>query len=62
LAYDVRFIIVSWRQSCGQSLATNALKHLIDQLDERTDQLKNASKRLQHHVDPKFTTIFVKKA
>jgi len=35
---------------CGQNLATNALKHLMDQLEERilqTDQLKNASKRLQ---------------
>ena len=32
---------------CGQSLATNALKHLMDQLEERilqTDQLKNTSK------------------
>jgi len=35
-----------------QSLAKNALKHL-DQLEERilqTDQLKNASKRLQHRI------------
>jgi len=34
--------------------ATNALKLLMDQLEERilqTDQLKNASKRLQHRVD-----------
>jgi len=41
----------------GQSLATNALKHLIDQLEEiilQIDQLKNASKRLQHRV-----TIFI---
>jgi len=39
---------------CSQSLATNALKRLMDQLEERslqTDQLKNASKRLQHRVD-----------
>jgi len=37
-----------------QSLATNALEHLINQLEERilqTDQLKNASKRLHHRVD-----------
>jgi len=35
-------------RGCGQSLATNALKRLMDQLEERilTDQLKNASKRL----------------
>jgi len=35
-----------------QRLAKNALKHL-DQLEERilqTDQLKNASKRLQHRI------------
>jgi len=34
---------------CGQSLATNTLKHLMNQLGERilqTDQLKNVSKRL----------------
>jgi len=33
---------------CGQSLTTNALKRLMDQLKERilqTDQLKNISKR-----------------
>jgi len=39
----------------GQSLVTNALKHLMDQLEERilqTDQLKNASKRLQHRFLP----------
>jgi len=39
---------------CGKNLATNALKHLMDQLEERIlqiDQLKNASKRLQHRVD-----------
>ena len=39
---------------CGQSLVTNALKCLMDQLEEKilqTDQLKNASKRLQHRVD-----------
>jgi len=37
-----------------QSFVTNALKNLMDQLEERilqTDQLKNASKRLQHRVD-----------
>jgi len=35
-------------------LATNALKHVMDQLEEKilqTDQLKNASKHLQHRVD-----------
>jgi len=34
---------------CSQSLATNALKHLMGQLEERilqTDQLKNISKLL----------------
>jgi len=37
---------------CGQSLATNALKHLMDQRRKNfTNQLKNASKRLQHRVD-----------
>jgi len=38
---------------CGENLTTNALKHLMDQLEERIlqiDQLKNASKRL-HRVD-----------
>jgi len=33
---------------------SNALKHLMDQLEEKIlqiDQLKNASKRLQHCVD-----------
>ena len=37
-----------------QSLATNALKRLMDRLEERilqTDQLKNPSKCLQHRVD-----------
>jgi len=46
--------IVAQLDSCGQSLATNALKHFMDRLKERilqTDQLKNASKRLQHSVD-----------
>jgi len=36
----------------GQSLARNALKHLMDQLEERilqTDQLKNASKFAASH-------------
>jgi len=39
---------------CSQNLATNALKRLMDQLEEKilqTDQLKNSSKRLQHRVD-----------
>jgi len=39
---------------CGQNLATNTLKHLMDQLEERilqTDQLKNASKRLQYRIN-----------
>jgi len=34
---------------CGQSLTTNTLKHLMNQLEEeilQTDQLKNASKCL----------------
>jgi len=34
---------------CDQSFATNALKHLMDQLEARilqTDQLKNVPKRL----------------
>jgi len=38
----------------GQRLTTNALKHLIDQSEERILQIvqsKNASKHLQHHVD-----------
>jgi len=38
---------------CGENLTTNALKHLMDQLEEKIlqiDQLKNASKRL-HRVD-----------
>jgi len=38
----------------SQSFASNALKHLMDKLEERilqTDQLKNASKRLQHRLD-----------
>jgi len=36
-------------KGCDESLATNALKHLMDQLEERilqTGQLKNASKHL----------------
>ena len=47
---DLRFIeitTVKRGKGCGQSLATNALKHLMDQLEERilqTDQLKNSSK------------------
>ena len=43
-------------RGCGRSLATNALKRLIDQLEERILQadLKNASKHLQHHVDYTF--------
>jgi len=35
-------------------VATNALKYLIDQLEERilqSDQLKNTSKYLQHRID-----------
>jgi len=39
---------------CGQNLATNTLKHLMDQLEERilqTDQLKNTSKRLQYRIN-----------
>jgi len=39
---------------CGQSLTTNALQHLIDQSEKRilqTDQSKNTSKHLQHHID-----------
>jgi len=42
------------KKGCGQSLATNALKHLMDQLEERIlqiNQLKNTSKCLQHRVD-----------
>jgi len=41
-------------KGCNQSLATNALKHLMDQLEERilqTNQLKTALKRLQHCID-----------
>ena len=46
-----------------QSLTTNTLKRLMDQLEERilkTNQLKNTSKRLQHRIDPmNMCMIFV---
>ncbi|KAG5314766.1 HASP kinase, partial [Acromyrmex insinuator] len=46
-AYD--FVLCAGAMGCGQSLATNALKCLMDQLEKKilqTDQLKNASKHL----------------
>jgi len=48
-----KFLKTSSDYGCDQSLATNALKHLMDQLEERilqTDQLKNVSKHLQLSV------------
>jgi len=46
VAFSLVFAIV-------ESITTNALKHLMDQEKRilQTDQLKNASKRLQHRVD-----------
>jgi len=37
-------------KGCNESLATNALKHLMDQLEERILQT-NQLKRLQHCID-----------
>jgi len=46
---------------CGQSLATNALKHLMDQLEERilqTDQLKTLQSVCSIALTPAFSELF----